>query len=263
MRLLCVIFAMLAGPAIACGPDTDCVIGDRTYRIVIPYRTDEPLGLLMFAHGYRGSAAGAMNNTALRRLASDMDMVFVAIKSAEDDWDLANRPSEPDQAEAAEYEYIEAVLADVRARVNLDDDRMILTGFSAGGMMTWTIACGMSEAFTGYIPVSGTFWDPVPESCPTPARSVVHIHGDSDGTVPLAGRAIGQTRQGVVRSAVEMYRDLGAFVVMGEVEAAGGMRCELAENEARRVMDFCLFEGGHSFSVERVRWAVERILGSA
>lgn len=261
MRLiLATALALLATPALACGPDTDCtVLGDRTYRYYMP-ATDQPVGAFFHAHGYRGSAGGAMRNASLRAMADRLGLAFVALNADADDWNLAYRPRNPGQTEAAEYDYTRAVIADLATRIDLDPSRLISTGFSAGGMMTWTLACGMGDTFAGFVPYSGTFWRNIPDTCPTPPSHLVHIHGNADGVVPLEGRAIGPTRQGNVFEALEMYGNHGGFVEQAQGPMPNGLSCSLRENAGGLLLDFCTFDGGHSYSTARVEWAIERIL---
>ncbi len=131
MRLiLATALTLLSSPSLACGPDTDCTVeGDRTYRYYMP-DTEGPVGAFFHAHGYRGSAGGAMNNAALRDMADRLGMAFIAMNADADDWNLAHRPSEPDQTEAREYDYVAAVIEDVATRIDLDQSRLISTGFS-------------------------------------------------------------------------------------------------------------------------------------
>jgi polyhydroxybutyrate depolymerase len=254
---------VLAGPAGACGLNSDCVVGDRVYRLYVPEGivTAAPIGVLIFAHGYRGTAASQMGDAALRGLAADLGMALVTLGAAGRDWNLAHRPSEPDQSEAREYDYVDAVLTDLDARLPRDPARTVMSGFSAGAMLTWTLACGMPDRFAGFVPMSGTFWSAPPDICRTPAASVVHIHGTEDGTVPLAGRAIGPTAQGNVPETLAMYRTFGGYDDAGRIAAPGGMTCDTAANAAGRVLDFCTFRGGHSFSAERLGWGIRTVLG--
>lgn len=257
---LTVLFAFFAAPALACGPDTDCTVaGDRTYRYYMP-DVEGPVGAFFHAHGYRGSADGAMNNASLRDMADRLGMAFIAMNADADDWNLAHRPRNPDQEEAAEYDYVAAVIADVATRIDLDQSRLISTGFSAGGMMTWTLACGMSETFAGFVPYSGTFWGPVPETCAAPPSTVIHIHGLSDTTVPLEGRPIGQSYQGNVIEAFQMYATHGGFPDPAQVDFPHGEGCLVTMGETEGGIALCLFDGGHSYSTTRVEWAIEQIL---
>ena len=255
------VFAFFSGPVLACGPDTDCTVAeDRTYRYYVPDGIDGPVGAFFHAHGYRGSANGAMNNGGLRAMADRLGMVFVAINADADDWNLAHRPRNPSQTEAAEFDYVTAVIDDLSTRIDLDQTRLIATGFSAGGMMTWTLACGMSETFAGFVPYAGTFWAPVPDNCDTPPAHLIHIHGNADTTVPLEGRPIGQTRQGNVAVAFQMYAVHGDFPRPAQADFPHGTGCLMTMNDNDIGLALCLFEGGHSYSVERVEWAIEQIL---
>lgn len=253
------LFLISASPAIACGPESDCMIGQRHYRIALPDGHDStaPLPAIVFAHGYRGSARGVMENGSLRRMASDLGVALIAVKSGDQDWIIPNAPRHPDTDGAEEFAYFDAVLADATSRFGIDRDRVMATGFSGGGMMVWNLACSMSHSFAGFAPISGTFWLEPPKNCAAPVASVIHIHGDDDPVVPLEGRPIGPTHQGEVGQALAMYAEFGGF---GTPERAdyGDLRCQEQENDAGNMLAFCLFEGGHSFRTEHVRFAFEK-----
>ncbi len=291
----CLWAAATAGPALACGTDSDCSVGNRSYRLYVPSGLDvsRPTGVLVFAHGYRGSAAGQMRDASLRGLADDLGVALATLDAAGDDWDLAHRPAEPGQTEAREYGYVRDVLDDIDRRLGRDSARTVMAGFSAGGMMTWTIACGMPDAFAGFVPLSGTYWLRPPETCVRPPAAIVHIHGTQDGVVPIAGRAIGPTRQGDVAAALAMYRRFGSFAATGTTQAAGMTCAESAAppdtgrsggsgarggadaigapgdriggadpgGRAGAILDYCTFDGGHSFSAARLRHGWDRIVG--
>jgi len=64
----------------ACGPDTDCVIGnDRHYRIRMPEGHDgkTKVGAVFFMHGYRGTAKGTMKNKSLAKAVSDLGLASI------------------------------------------------------------------------------------------------------------------------------------------------------------------------------------------
>lgn len=258
------LMTLVAAPALACGPDSDCRIGDRSYRYYAPEGVDGSAGAFFFAHGYRGSGEGAMRNQAFYRLAERLGLVFVALDSEGPDWALAHTPQAPTRdSDEIELAYVAEVIDDLAARMPLDRDRLVASGFSAGGMLTWTLACSMSESFAGFVPMSGTFWAPVPAECPSQPATLIHIHGTADTTVPLGGRPIGPTRQGDVPEALAMYAADGGFAPTGEIAGPGGMSCTTAANPGGQTLEFCLFEGGHSFSAERLEWAINRILDGA
>lgn len=258
MRFLVVLALMfLSSPALACGPDSDCRIGARSYRIAMPEGVSGPVGAIVFAHGYRGSARGVMRNTGLRRMVSDMGLALIAVKSARDDWDIPGAPSEMGSSGDAEMAYFEAVIADATTRFAIDPDRIMMSGFSAGGMVTWELACRRPDLFAGFAPMSGTFWQGPPANCAGPA-SVIHIHGTQDRTVPLGGRPIGPTRQGDVMDVLDMYRKAGGFGPVTRVEV-DDMSCARQDNARGDVLEFCTFEGGHSFRRDYLAYAWGRL----
>ncbi|MDF1728521.1 MAG: prolyl oligopeptidase family serine peptidase [Sulfitobacter sp.] len=260
MRLLILILFLLGGPALACGTDSDCAVGDRTYRIALPegHEAGQPIGALIWSHGYRGSAAGVMRNGALRRVAAEAGLALIAAQGVRGTWDLPRGPRTFDSTGKAEMAYFEAVVADAVTRHGIDRDRLVAAGFSAGGMMVWELACQRPEMFAGFIPFSGTFWLEPPETCARPAASIVHIHGDADRTVPLLGRPIGETKQGEVPEVLAFYRQIGGF---GEPTAggAGDLACQNRTNGAGKVLEFCLFPGGHSFSTRHLAYGLSRL----
>lgn len=254
---------MLGQPVWACGPDTDCMVGARTYRLYVPADAgDGPMGAILFAHGYKGTADGQMRNNALRALGDDLGIALVALDAGADDWKLAHTPQQPDATVPAEQGYVEAVLTDLATRVTLDPAKTVLAGFSAGGMMTWAMACEMSGSFAGFVPLSGTFWAPEPETCASPPTNIVHIHGTKDDIVPLAGRAIGPTRQGDVSKVLAMYAGYGGYLATETVAAPEGMTCARSANAAGKILEFCTFDGGHDASAKRLRYGYERVTGT-
>jgi polyhydroxybutyrate depolymerase len=253
-----VALGLSASVAQACGADSDCVLGDRSYRISLPESAEGPVGALIWAHGYRGSAEGAMRNGSLRRMAHEQGLAFIAAQGVEGTWDLPNGPRTMDSTGAAEFAYFEAVIADAVARHGIDPDRVVAAGFSAGGMMVWNLACARPALFAGFVPVSGTYWLEPPATCAQPVASIVHIHGDRDETVPLDGRPIGETRQGKVSDSLTMYGTFGNFGP-AQKRDAGGLACTERAARSGDILDFCLFEGGHSFRTEFLQHAIERL----
>lgn len=261
MRFILTLILLLTAPAaFACSADSNCPVGDRHYRIIMPDGHDgsTPVGALIWSHGYKGSAAGVMRNMSLRRMVSEAGLALIAAQGVNGSWDLPYGPRTFDSTGAAEFSYFDAVIADVTANHQIDPDRIIASGFSAGGMMVWNLACSHPDRFAGFIPMSGTFWLKPPEVCSGSTQSIVHIHGDRDRTVPLTGRTIGETKQGEVADALALYETFGGF---GPAQKARTetLACENRSNADGEVLDFCLFEGGHSFSTRHLRYGINRL----
>ena len=247
-----------ARPVAACGVASDCVIGDRAYRIALPDDRDAPVGALVYAHGYRGSAAGVMRNASLLDMAAREGLALVALDARDDDWVIPHAPGHPDTDGAGELAYVAAVIADAADRFAIDPGRVMAAGFSSGAMLVWTLACEMPERFAGLVAVAGTFWLAPPAHCATPVASLVHIHGTRDSVVPLGGRAIRETRQGDVARALSMYRRLGGFTGARAPEGEG-LSCRSWRNAGGEILDYCLHPGGHAFRTEYLSLALDRL----
>lgn len=244
--------------ALACGADTNCQIGDRHYRIAMPqgHNGKTPVGAIVFAHGYRGSAAGVMRNKTLRKVASDLGVALIATKSVGGGWDLPLGPSTMNSDGSAELAYYDAVIKDASSKFAINTKRMMATGFSAGGMMTWTLACARSGTYAAFAPMAGTFWLKPPKSCKSPVANIVHIHGTTDRTVPLMGRVIADTRQGNVFDTLAMYKQFGKFYKATKSKS-DNLTCENRNNAQGKTLSFCRFAGGHQFSSKYVKFAWE------
>lgn len=257
-KILTALAIVLSPPVFACGADSDCRVGDRIYRISLPEGVQAPVGAVIWAHGYGGSAVGAMRNVSLRKMVHAQGLALIAAQGIDGSWDLPNGPRTPESTGAAEFAYFDAVIADATSRFNIDPTRLVASGFSAGGMMVWNLACAQPENFVGFVPISGTYWLAPPDTCAMPTTSIVHIHGDRDTTVPLEGRVIGQTRQGRVAQALDMYSKFGDFGPKSEAELEM-FTCTRQENPNGEILEFCLFSGGHSFRTEYLGYALDRL----
>ncbi|MEM7520246.1 MAG: prolyl oligopeptidase family serine peptidase [Pseudomonadota bacterium] len=217
-----------------------------------------PVPALIWSHGFRGSAAGVMRNGSIRRMVSEAGLALVAAQGVGGTWDLPYGPRTFDSDGAAEFAYYDDVIDDITSTHLVDPDRIIASGFSAGGMVVWNLACSHPQQFAGFIPIAGTFWLKPPETCKSPVSSIVHIHGDADRTVPLTGRAIGPTKQGEVPEALAMYRAFGEFGGR-QTSQAGGLSCETETSDSNDILAFCLFEGGHSFRTEYLAYGIKAL----
>lgn len=238
----------------ACGQETACALGERSYRIALPDGPEPPRGAIVFAHGYKSSATATLANGALSGLANRLGLALIAAEGIDGTWNLPNRPGGQVAEGPDEIAYFEAIRSDAARRFGIDPGGFMVAGFSSGGMMVWELACRSGEAFAAFVAISGTFWNPVPQACPTTPAYLAHLHGTTDTVVPISGRPIGNTRQGDVREAIGMLlrqSDYGA----PDVEATGDLNCSIRRDSEGRVLDICFHPGGHALRTDLIERA--------
>ncbi len=256
--IACVFFFLTAAPAMACGVDSDCQLGDRVYRIHMPpAKAGAHVGAILFAHGYRGTAAGTMGDKTLIALADELGVALVAPQAGKNDWELPGRPRHKENTGEVEFSYFRRLVDELVTRYGIDRHKLLVAGFSAGGMLVWNLACHEGELFAGFAPMSGTFWSPVPKSCPSKPVDLMHFHGTEDPIVPIIGRAIADTRQMDVGESFELFKRQGDFGEAKPVPAADGLTCERSTNPQGKILEYCTHRGGHFYKAAFVRRAWE------
>jgi polyhydroxybutyrate depolymerase len=80
--------------------------------------------------------------------------------------------------------YIQAVIADIQAKLNIDSKRIYANGMSNGGMMAYRLACELPE-IRAIASVTGT--DGTLTCRPTRAVPILHIHAKDDDRVLFNG----------------------------------------------------------------------------
>ncbi|KRE24511.1 hypothetical protein ASE66_04585 [Bosea sp. Root483D1] len=232
----------------ACPVIEGCTVASGRYRILLPPRPHaEPLGAIMYFHGYQGSADETIADPGLVAVARRLGVALIAPDGAGRTWSYPGSPAR----HRDEFAFVGQVLDDALPRFSIDPHRILASGFSQGGSMVWYLACRMPQRFAAFAPIAGAFWEPLPESCQGPRPPLIHVHGTSDATVPLAGRALrSSARQGDVFKSLSILAPAGCTAGWAEdaraAPAPGTLICRVAKgcgDQAR--LELCLHGGGH------------------
>lgn len=247
---------LLPFPAAAdgCGtPEGVCEIEGGFYRLALPQGAAGPVPAMVFLHGWNASSEGVMKNAALREAVLARGYALIAPEGSPRregdplDWsvrDMMPRPPRDDMA------FLAAVIGDAGRR-GADRGRILMAGFSRGGSMVWDIACLAPGLAAGFAPVSGAFWEPLPDDCNGPV-SLFHTHGWTDRVVPLEGRILrdGRLIQGDAFASLAILRDMaGCRARMPEttpMEAGGKLWFRHWTDCPGGRIDLMLHPGGHA-----------------
>lgn len=211
MRLLRVVLLLLAPAAAAqdCGTAQGrCEVALGEYRLALPEGAEGDVPALLYLHGWGGSPEGVMKNRAMRDRLAGRGYALIAPQGmprrqgGNADWGVRDEGQHPRD----DLAFLAQVVEDAAMR-GVDRDRVLLAGFSRGGSMVWDVACHLPDLARAYAPVSGAFWQPLPDGCEGMV-DLFHTHGWTDRVVPLEGRSVadGRLTQGDVFASLAILR---------------------------------------------------------
>ncbi len=153
-RLLAVgIFASLAASGFAQTTTTlSFQLSGQTHSCVVhvPSGINKP-PLVLFIHGANGSGAEFENDTKGDATA-DQDKFIAAYPSASSD---GSTGTWNDMYGTTNFPFFLAIIDTLDARYHIDRNRVYMTGFSQGGIISFVAGCNYSDVFAAVAPVSG------------------------------------------------------------------------------------------------------------
>ncbi|MEM7525995.1 MAG: PHB depolymerase family esterase, partial [Pseudomonadota bacterium] len=135
--------ALATSPASACGGvGAACEVSGGVYHAATPGGAG-PHPALIFLHGFGGTGEGVIRNKGLVNAILARGYAVVAPQGLP--WREGQRGgawnSMKREARRDDVAFLNDVAAAAADRHGLDRSRMLIAGFSGGGMMTWRVAC--------------------------------------------------------------------------------------------------------------------------
>lgn len=228
----------------ACGETSDCAVETGTYRVRMPESANasNKVGAIVYLHGWQGTPEGVMKFTAMRNMADRLGVALILPRGQGKSWGLPRAFA----GRRDDVAFVRSVVDDAITRLPIDRDRIMVTGFSLGGSMTWYIACAEGRRYAGYAPIAGSFWEPYVDNCATPLPDIYHVHGTADRTVPLEGRRLSSATQGDTYKSFSLLRKFsGCNGDLAGKTTEGNLTCS-KQSCGGAVQQLCLHDGGHS-----------------
>jgi poly(3-hydroxybutyrate) depolymerase len=141
----------------------------------------------------RRPEAGDVVVTGMNEAADTMGFIAVYPKSnAQNEWAMACDRCSPNAAiGVGDVHYFRVVVDALPKILPVDPDRIFLSGFSNGGMMTYRAACTLADEIAGFASNGAGMWTWHLENCePTRAVPILMINGTADGQFPWDGVAV-------------------------------------------------------------------------
>jgi polyhydroxybutyrate depolymerase len=165
----------------------------RSYTVHVPptYDPDQPTPVVLVFHGGLGNAENAQRMTGFSAKADAEGFVAVYPNGTgrrEEKlltWNGGTCCGYAVAEDVDDVGFVAALLEDLATVVHVDERRIYATGMSNGAIMSYRLACELSERIAAIGPVAATQnVSPCEPRRPVP---VIHFHGDSDQHAPYEG----------------------------------------------------------------------------
>ena len=190
------ITSWMMGDADWAQPPGDSTISlPRSYRYYVPstYDEAEAIPLVLVLHGRPDNGLGIAYITDMNPVAERESFVALYPDGIDFGWNYFYRYNVANVDETGavnDTQFFRDLIADVSQDVNIDPNRVYVTGFSNGGFMTQLLACEAQDLFAAFAPVGSTLFPGLPGICRVEGAEPVPIlfmHGTDDVSIPWTG----------------------------------------------------------------------------
>lgn len=167
-------------------------LAERSYLTVAPkdIGSDERLPAVIVLHGLGANHRMMSNAADWRGAVEEKRFLAVFPQGVADSWNMGPCCPPANLLGVDDVGFLDRVAREVLDRDDVDPDRLFLTGFSNGGVMTYALACARPDLFAAIAPMAGSNLTGCAPPSPIP---LLHQHSDPDFIVPYDGQpAIGQ-----------------------------------------------------------------------
>jgi polyhydroxybutyrate depolymerase len=170
----------------------------RMYRIHVPSQYDPatPTPLILAFHGGGGSMDymakdkyyGLISKSEKEGFVVVFPNGFSKLKSGKfATWNAGRCCAGARDENIDDVGFVKVVIEEVMNQLNIDHSKIFATGMSNGGMMSYRLACEMSDTFKAIASIAGT--ENIDQCGPSQPISILHIHAQNDTHVLFHGGA--------------------------------------------------------------------------
>ena len=165
----------------------------RTAQVFVPAgaQPSDSLPLVLVLHGFTQSGTTMLNSAGFNVLAQQYRAVIAYPNGVNAGWNTQS--GMPGASTADDVGFLLTLADSIRTRWGTRYHRLYSCGFSAGGFMSYRLACERPDRFEAVASVAGTMSTTAFAACQGPPLPpsfhvrLLHIHGTSDGVVSYAG----------------------------------------------------------------------------
>ncbi len=162
----------------------------RNYTIYVPpsYDASQSTPLVVALHGRPDSGYGIAYLLDMNQTAQQNNFVVVYPHGIEQSWNYTRGFPEFDPNPLNDTEFLTTLVDDLALDLNIDRQRVYVTGFSNGGFMTQRLACETDDTFAAFAVIGAAMTDGLAQLCEDkPPVNIMFIHGTHDESIPWGG----------------------------------------------------------------------------
>ncbi|MBN1182562.1 MAG: carbohydrate-binding protein [Bacteroidales bacterium] len=149
----------------------------RKMLVYAPLGIEPNSPLLLSLHGMNQDINYQQNQAKWELVAKEQGFVVVYPGGINNSWDLSG---------SSDIDFILAIIDEMYDRYKIDRNRVYLSGFSMGGMMTYYAANCIADKIAAFAPVSGYLMGG-PNTNSSRPIPIIHTHGTTDDVVVFSG----------------------------------------------------------------------------
>lgn len=228
----------------------------RTYLVHAPARPGPPRPLLVMLHGRLGTGASTEDQTRLTALSEREGFVVVYPDGVDRSWHDRREEGPAADQHVDDVAFVSALIDTMVRERNVDPRRVYVAGISNGAMMTFRLACELSEKITAVGAVIGALPENGAAECkPSHPMPLVMFSGTEDPLVPYRGGEVAGDRGRVLSADAtrERFAQLNGCgpaqppVRYDRVPDDGTSITEIAHTGCAEVRLFEIEGGGHTW----------------
>lgn len=149
----------------------------RNMRIYVPTALPANSPVLISMHGLNQDAAYQQSQAKLEPVADAGKFLVVFPNGVNNSWDISG---------TSDVDFLKAIIDYVATNYSSDRNRVYLSGFSMGGMMTYYAMTKIADRIAAFAPISGYLLGG-PNTNSSRPIPIIHTHGTADSVVSYSG----------------------------------------------------------------------------
>ncbi len=185
----------------------------RSWIVYVPdsYSPDTPAPLIMLLHGRTVTAESQAVGSEFNAVAEREGIIAVYPQGLNNEWSYT-RPTDPSIPNDLPDDdtFIRSLLDELALDLNIDSNRVYVTGISNGGFMAQRLACTLQDRFVTFASVAATGVFRLPNLCEAKeAIPALYIHGTEDRLVPWDGTVMPDGQGNEIIVSASMSQTIG------------------------------------------------------